>query len=118
MGKAKILNRMGLAVLLLTLFVYSELNISPVLSKTGQLWTEKNEAVKSSEVIIGGDLFSRLAEQLSPAVVNIRSLQKVTPRYYGNYPYGVPRIPDQQPSGDYQEKGEGSGFIKIGRAHV
>jgi serine protease Do len=111
MKNAKVLNRMGLTVLLLALFVFSELNISPVLSKTGQLWTTKTETVKSSEVIIGGDLFSRLAEQLSPAVVNIRSLQKVTPRYYGNYPYGVPRGPDQKSQGDFQERGEGSGFI-------
>ena len=111
MEKTKFLNRTGLAVLLSMLFVFLQVTVLPVLAKTAQLWTEKKAPVKPHEVIIEGDLFSRLAEQLSPAVVNIRSLQKVSPRYYGNYPYGAPRAPDQQPSGDYQERGEGSGFI-------
>lgn len=80
-------------------------------SDSPKLWTEKKETSPTNKVIIDGGLFSRLAEELSPAVVNIRSLQMGNRRYYGDYPFGGPRAPDQSPSGDLFERGEGSGFI-------
>lgn len=109
MRNAKLFKELLISALAGALFV--SLAVAPAQSKTAKLWTEKQQSSKPEKVIVGGDLFSRLAEELSPAVVNIRSLEKVSPRYSGNYSYGVPRIPDQQPSGDYQERGEGSGFI-------
>lgn len=76
-----------------------------------KLWTEKRDAARPEGSVVGGDLFSRLAEELSPGVVNIISLQKVNRRFYGDYPFGTPRAPGKPPPGDYQERGEGSGFI-------
>ena len=76
------------------------------------LWTEGLDAPPSDEAVVGGTLFRRLAERLSPAVVNIRSLQKVDNRAYGDFPYS--RTPGRNatpPANGFQERGEGSGFI-------
>ena len=111
MGNAKLLRAPLTAVLVGALFVSLAVGVAPVQSKTDKLWTEKKQPSKPEKVIIGGDLFSRLAENLSPAVVNIRSLQEVNRRFYGDTPFGIPRKPDKPSSGDYQQKGEGSGFV-------
>ena len=72
-----------------------------------QLWTEKPESAEARKIIIESDLFSRLAEELSPAVINIRSFQEVD-RLYGDSPFGIPQ---QKPTNKFEKRGEGSGFI-------
>ncbi len=81
---------------------------TPLFSQTKNLWTEQRDPSPSEKVIIGGDLFSRLAEKLSPTVVNVRSLKQVDPRI-ADYPFRTTPGPNQPPS--YQQRGEGSGFI-------
>ena len=84
-----------------------------------KLWTEKSAVTSSKISPMGGTLFRNLAEQLSPAVVNVRSLKKVT-RMYGDFPFASPfGIPPQmRPHGmnprspdKFRQRGEGSGFI-------
>jgi len=85
----------------------------------GKLWTEKS-AVTGSEVSpVGGTLFRNLADTLSPAVVNVRSMKKVS-RRYGDFPFGSQfgfppqmRPHNRKPHGskEFRQRGEGSGFI-------
>ncbi len=78
------------------------------------LWTEKQIVTKETPFPAGGTLFRGLAEKLSPAVVNVRPMKKVT-NAYGNMPYGFPhRNPSQMKprgSAEFRQRGEGSGFI-------
>ena len=65
-----------------------------------KLWTEKKTLANKDVSPVGGTLFRGLAEKLSPAVVNVKPMKKVTKAYgnfpYGNSPYGMPRmIPPQ-----------------------
>ena len=89
------------------------------IASVGKLWTEKSAVTSSKISPMGGTLFRNLAEQLSPAVVNVRSLKKVT-RMYGDFPFAPPfGIPPQmRPHGmnprspdKFRQRGEGSGFI-------
>ena len=84
-----------------------------------KLWTEKTTITNPDVSPVGGTLFRILAEKLSPAVVNVRPMKKVTKAYgnfpYGNSPYGMPRMtpPQMKPHGpkEFRQRGEGSGFI-------
>jgi len=84
-----------------------------------KLWTEKTTITNQDIFPVGGTLFRVLAEKLSPAVVNVRPMKKVTKAYgnfpYGNSPYGMPRMtpPQMKPHGpkEFRQRGEGSGFI-------
>ena len=89
------------------------------IASVGKLWTEKSAVTSSKISPMGGALFRNLAEQLSPAVVNVRSLKKVT-RMYGDFPFAPPfGIPPQmrphgmnpKGPGKFRQRGEGSGFI-------
>ena len=84
-----------------------------------KLWTEKTTITNPDVSPVGGTLFRILAEKLSPAVVNVRPMKKVTKAYgnfpYGKSPYGMPRMtpPRLKPHGpkEFRQRGEGSGFI-------
>ncbi|MCH2390529.1 MAG: trypsin-like peptidase domain-containing protein [Nitrospinales bacterium] len=84
-----------------------------------KLWTEKTTVSNTDDSPVGGTLFRGLAEKLSPAVVNVKPMKKVTKTYgnfpYGNSPYGMPRMtpPQMKPHGskEFRQRGEGSGFI-------
>ena len=84
-----------------------------------KLWTEKTTIANQDVSPVGGTLFRVLAEKLSPAVVNVKPMIKVTKAYsnspYGNSPYGMPRTtpPQMKPHGskEFRQRGEGSGFI-------
>ena len=84
-----------------------------------KIWTEKKKIANSDVSPVGGTLFRVLAEKLSPAVVNVRPMKKVTKAYgnypYGNSPYSMPRMtpPQMKPHGpkEFRQRGEGSGFI-------
>ena len=84
-----------------------------------KLWTEKTTITNPDVSPVGGTLFRVLAEKLSPAVVNVRPMKKVTKAYgnfpYGNSPYGMPRMtpPQKKPHApkEFRQRGEGSGFI-------
>ena len=77
-----------------------------------KLWTERSDSSLEEPVIFDAQLFRRLAEKLSPAVVNIRSMQDVRDRYYRESPFGgQPSMPSPQQPKDFRQQGEGSGFI-------
>jgi len=84
-----------------------------------KLWTEKTTVSNTDVSPVGSTLFRGLAEKLSPAVVNVKPMKKVTKTYgnfpYGNSPYGMPRMtpPQMRPHGpkEFRQRGEGSGFI-------
>jgi len=79
-----------------------------------KLWTEKTTVSNTDSSPVGSTLFRGLAEKLSPAVVNVKPMKKVT-KAYGNLPYGMPHItpPQMRPRGskEFRQRGEGSGFI-------
>ena len=83
-------------------------------ANSGNLWTEKNVVTQEKSFPVGVTLFRGLAESLSPAVVNVRPMKKVT-KAYSNMPDGFPhRKPSQMKprgSGQFRQRGEGSGFI-------
>ena len=84
-----------------------------------KIWTEKTTVSNTDTSPVGSTLFRGLAEKLSPAVVNVKPMKKVTKTYgnfpYGNSPYGMPRMtpPQMRPHGpkEFRQRGEGSGFI-------
>ena len=84
-----------------------------------KIWTEKTTVSNTDASPVGSTLFRGLAEELSPAVVNVKPMKKVTKTYgnfpYGNSPYGMPRMtpPQMRPHGpkEFRQRGEGSGFI-------
>ena len=84
-----------------------------------KIWTEKTTVSNADASPVGSTLFRGLAEKLSPAVVNVKPMKKVTKTYgnfpYGNSPYGMPRMtpPQMRPHGskEFRQRGEGSGFI-------
>jgi serine protease Do len=85
---------------------------SPAFAGATQLWTEKPGEALQVSGNLGLSLFSDMAEKLSPAVVNIRVLERVPVQPFGDFPWGqVPSTPDVPPSGQFRQKGEGSGFI-------
>ncbi|SVC47067.1 uncharacterized protein METZ01_LOCUS299921, partial [marine metagenome] len=89
------------------------------LASVEKLWTEKTTLANKDVSPVGGTLFRGLAEKLSPAVVNVKPMKKVTKTYgnfpYGNSPYGMPGMtpPKMNPHGSnkFRQRGEGSGFI-------
>jgi len=85
---------------------------SPVFADAIQLWSEKPGRTLQARDSLGLSLFSDLAEKLSPAVVNIRVLERVPVQPFGDFPWGnVPNAPGVPPSDQFRQKGEGSGFI-------
>ena len=79
-----------------------------------KLWTEKTTVSNTDVSSVGGTLFRGLAEKLSPAVVNVKPMKKVT-KAYGNFRNSMPRMtpPKMNPHGskEFRQRGEGSGFI-------
>ncbi len=76
-----------------------------------KLWIEK-ENKADQEISLSSKTFRKLAEKLSPAVVNIRSMVKPRDRFSGQYPYmRPPSSPNLPPQKKYEEGGEGTGFI-------
>jgi serine protease Do len=83
--------------------------------KTGwteeKLWTER-ENVSEKDIILNSKTFRTLAQQLSPAVVNIRAMIKAGDRFYGQFPFmRPPSSPNLPPQKKFEEGGEGTGFI-------
>ena len=76
------------------------------------LWTERpHSGMVSDQKVIGSGLFRNLAEKNGPAVVNIRIMKKVS-RFQQFAPFFPPReLPPGTQNDDYQQRGEGSGFI-------
>ena len=109
MGKTKLFNRIVAVVLAGGLLFFLGASVSAFSPTSGKLWTQKTNTEKPS--VPEQNQFSKLAESLSPAVVNIRSLQAINRSFYGNYSMEIPRFYGQQPSGAYRQRGEGSGFI-------
>jgi serine protease Do len=103
-------NGLLLAAIMAVVFVMASSGMASV----EKLWTEKETVTNQDVSPIGGTLFRGLAEKLSPAVVNVRPMKKVT-RTYSNFPYGMPRMtpPQMKPHGsnEFRQRGEGSGFI-------
>ncbi len=75
------------------------------------IWFEKPAASLKDEAVIAGTLFRRLAEETSPAVVNIISLEKIQGRVYRDSPQAKSPSGAAGGEGEFQERGEGSGFI-------
>jgi serine protease Do len=77
-----------------------------------KLWTE-SENVVEEDIVLSSKTFRELAKRLSPAVVNIRAMIKVRDRSYGKFPYMRPpsSSPNFPPSKDFEQGGEGTGFI-------
>ena len=101
-----------LAIVLFGCWVCSFAVGSPVFADAIQLWSEKPERDLQAKDSMGLSLFSDIAEELSPAVVNIRVLERVPVQRFGDFPWGnVPNVPGVPPSGQFRQKGWGSGFI-------
>lgn len=84
---------------------------SLVFADASPLWTE-NPGKPPVSGNLELSLFSDLAEKLSPAVVSIRILERVPVQPYGDYPWGnAPNVSSAPPSGQFRQKGEGSGFL-------
>ncbi|GJL79128.1 MAG: hypothetical protein NPINA01_21170 [Nitrospinaceae bacterium] len=109
MRKMKFLNRLVAIVLAGGLLFLLAASVAAFQETTGTLWTQKTETV--TPVVPGGDLLSKLAEKLSPAVVNIRSLQMINRSFNRNYPWGPFRNYGPRPSEEFLPRGAGSGFI-------
>lgn len=78
------------------------------------LWTEKSQTVFGDhDEQFKLSLFSRMVEELGPAVVNLRIMQKVVSQPYGDSPWNIPPdgSPKTPPEEDFQQSGGGSGFI-------
>lgn len=85
---------------------------SLVFADASPLWTEKPGKAAPVSGNLGLSLFSDMAEKLSPAVVSIRILERVPVQPYGDYPWSsAPNVSSKSPSDQFQQKGEGSGFI-------
>ncbi len=84
------------------------------MASVDKIWTEKTTISNTDVSPVGGKLFRGLAEKLSPAVVNVKPMQKFT-KTYGNFQSGMPRVipPKMNPHGpkEFRQRGEGSGFI-------
>lgn len=89
--------------------------LQPAFAQSEKFWTEKKagDTPPSRSQNLALTLFSDLAEVLSPAVVNIRALEKVPVQPYWDYPWGGgPVAPPNNGVGEqFQPRGEGSGFI-------
>jgi len=104
-----------LGIAITAVFVMSGSGVASV----EKIWTEKTTVSNTDASPVGSTLFRGLAEKLSPAVVNVKPMKKVTKTYgnfpYGNSPYGMPRMtpPQMRPHGskEFRQRGEGSGFI-------
>ena len=104
-----------LGIAITAVFVMSGYGVASV----EKIWTEKTTVFNTDASPVGSTLFRGLAEKLSPAVVNVKPMKKVTKTYgnfpYGNSPYGMPRMtpPQMRPHGskEFRQRGEGSGFI-------
>jgi serine protease Do len=109
MKKAKLSNRIGTTVLSGTLLFFMGASVTAFQQPTDKLWTQKTET--ATPLTQKENQFSKLAESLSPAVVNIRSLQTINRSFYRNTPSQSPGTRNLQPSEQYRQRGEGSGFI-------
>ena len=89
--------------------------LAPEFAKAEKLWMEGADLAPTEEAIIGGNIFRKLAEKLSPAVVSIRSMIKTSSRLYSDFPFTPHGVPpgfrEPPPQEDIQPQGEGSGFI-------
>ena len=89
--------------------------LAPEFAKAEKLWMEGADVATTEETIIGGNIFRKLAEKLSPAVVSIRSMIKTSRRLYSDFPFTPHGVPpgfrEPPPQEDIQPQGEGSGFI-------
>lgn len=99
----------------ITLCVAGALSVSPVFADSRKFWTEKDSTAAPSashQQNMALTLFSDLAEKLSPAVVNIRALEKVPVQPYWDYPWGGgPMAPPNSGGEQLLPRGEGSGFF-------
>ncbi len=109
MRKTKLINRVVATVLAGAFLFILGASVAAFQQSTEKLWTQKTETDQS--VTSGGNQFSKLAESLSPTVVNIRSLQTINHSYYGSAPWQSPGPRSGHPSEQYRQRGEGSGFI-------
>jgi len=76
-----------------------------------KLWTERKN-VFEKDIALSSKRFRKLAEKLSPAVVNIRAMVKARDRFYGQFPFmRPPSSPSLPPQKKFEEGGEGTGFI-------
>jgi len=107
MKNARFWIRNGL--LIAATFMMVSVMSGPGFAGVEKLWEEKSVVSElDSKAFVGGALFRDLVEQLSPAVVSIRSMKKITNE---NYPFGF--SPRMKPHGSkkFRQRGEGSGFI-------
>ena len=99
-----------LGIAITAVFVMSGYGVASV----EKIWTEKTTVFNTDASPVGSTLFRGLAEKLSPAVVNVKPMKKIT-KTYGNSPYGMPHMtpPQMRPHGskEFRQRGEGSGFI-------
>ena len=96
-------------LLIAATFMMISVMSGPGFASVEKLWEEKSVVSElDNKALVGGALFRDLVEQLSPAVVSIRSMKKITNE---NYPFGFP--PRMKPHGskEFRQRGEGSGFI-------
>lgn len=98
------------AILFSFLFLFLKGPFATSLSEAENLDTERSVALKSTEITFDKYFFRELAEETSPAVVNILALKKF-PRFYGDFHYGMPGTPKYPLVNDFKKEGEGSGFI-------
>ncbi|SVE52678.1 uncharacterized protein METZ01_LOCUS505532, partial [marine metagenome] len=98
-----------LGIAITAVFVMSGYGVASV----EKIWTEKTTVSNTDASPVGSTLFRGLAEKLSPAVVNVKPMKKVTKTYgnfpYGNSPYGMPRMtpPQMRPHGskEFRQRG-------------
>lgn len=105
MSKKKSLGFIGKLIVCLCIVLCS----LPVLAGAETLWTEKPKHPAGDDVVIKGSTFSKITEDLSGAVVNLRIMQKVTVPYQDFYGESPKKGSRGQPP--MEELGEGSGFI-------
>lgn len=91
-------------------FLSSDFALSQA-SRAEQLWTEKKQQTNGKEMVLSDSLFRRLAETLSPAVVNIQILHKVTTSTYREFPFRPPSKGRPPSPDEFEEVSGGSGFI-------
>jgi len=129
-----VIKRLWIPVVLLVLFFFSPLVVSFLQpareSRAESFWSEKGKKKggSSSEITLGLQLFSKLAEELSPAVVNINTTEVVKGQTFSPFFRG-PRPPSpfggndpfqefferfsggNVPEREFKRRNLGSGFI-------
>lgn len=92
-----------------------------VCAEAEKLWTEKSPIVfGDQDDLLRLSLFSRMAEHLGPAVVNLRIMQKVSSQPYGDFPWSLPPggFPNKPPNEEFRQKGAGSGFLINAKGYI